>query len=262
MTTGEGCNYTLGGRPTPGMRTMIATAVGLVVIFAAGPGGSSNQPTPTAEFSRITRAMTYVRRHNQDIGFEDLTEADPDGSQTAGAEPFPVLPYLLVGVRDRDGYRGYVSPKVGMRPATDVASVGSSTKSFTAALVLQLDQEGKLSIDDTLADPRWNNVINWPNAQNITLRMVLAHTAGIPDYEGSAAFATQRLDPDWDPTPQEVIGFARALPPYFKPGADWHYSNTDYQILGLIIEAVTGNSYADELARRFFRPLGLTYTYS
>ncbi len=208
-------------------------------------------PTPAEESAPVDQAMTYIRQHNQDIA----SEAGNQG------ESRPPIPYLLVGARDSKGYRGFVSSEPGIEIGSGVANVGSSTKSFTAALILQLDQEGKLSIDDTLADPRWNNVLQWPNGQNITLRMVLAHTAGIPDYEDSTAFATHRLDPDWDPTPQDVIGFARVLPPYFPPGIAWHYSNTGYQILGLVIEAVTGNSYGEELASRFFRPLGLTHTY-
>jgi hypothetical protein len=174
-------------------------------LLAAGCGGSSDGPTESA---RVNRAMTYIREHNQDIA----SEAGNLG------ESRPAMPYLLVGARDSKGYRGYANSNPGVEVTSGVANVGSSTKSFTAALILQLDQEGKLSIEDTLADPRWNNVLQWPNGQNITLKMVLAHTAGIPDYEDSTAFATHRLDPNWDPTPEDVIGFARVLPSYFPPG--------------------------------------------
>ena len=239
------------GRLTSRMLVVIATAAGLALL-ATGCGVSPDVPTPAAESARVDQAMTYIRQHNQDIAAET-------GNQ---GESRPPMPYLLVGVRDSNGYRGYVSSEPGAQPKSGgVVNVGSSTKSFTAALILQLDQEGKLSLDDTLADPRWNGVLQWPNGQNITLRMVLAHTAGIPDYEDSEPFAMNRLDPNWDPTPQQVIAFPRVLPPYFTPGTSWHYSNTDYQILGLVIEAVTGDSYGDELASRFFRPLGLTHTY-
>jgi D-alanyl-D-alanine carboxypeptidase len=118
-----------------------------------------------------------------------------------------------------------------------------------------------LSIDDTLADPRWRHSIDWPNARNITIRMLLAHTSGIPNYSDSKAFERRLLDPKWDPTPRQVIAFARRLPPDFAPGKGWQYSNTGYQILGLIIEAATGRSYAYELQHRIFGPLGLKHTY-
>jgi CubicO group peptidase (beta-lactamase class C family) len=209
-----------GRRLTSRMLAVIATAAALALL-ATGCGGSPDGPKPAEESARVDQAMTYIRQHNQDIA----SEAGNQG------ESRPPIPYLLVGARDSKGYRGFVSSEPGIEIGSGVANVGSSTKSFTAALILQLDQEGKLSIDDTLADPRWNNVLQWPNGQNITLRMVLAHTAGIPDYEDSTAFVTHRLDPNWDPTPQDVIGFARVLPPYFAPGTGWHYSNTGFRSL-------------------------------
>jgi len=242
--------------------TAIAAAVALAVLAAACSDSSSDSASPS-ESARVGDAMSYIRGHNQDVAFEGLRETDraPGGKQDGPAGRYPPLPSLLVGVRDGEGYRGYVSPDPGADPASSPASVASSTKSFTAALILQLDQEGKLSIDDTLANPRWRDAIKWPNGESITLRMVLAHTAGIPNYEDSEAFARRNLDPGWDPTPREVISFARRLPPSFAPGRGWEYSNTGYQILGLVIEAVTGRSYADELERRFFGPLDLENTH-
>lgn len=232
------------------MRKAIAAAAGLAMLEAASADHS------TSESARIDRAMTYIREHNQDHAFEGPSEVDLAAATKQGrpAGRYPVLPYLLVGVRDSEGSRNYVSPASGTPVAPAAASVASSTKSFTAALILQLDQEGTLSIDDTLADPRWEDVIRWPNGENITIRMVLAHTAGIPDYEDSEAFAERKLNPDWGPTPEEVIALVRPLPPLFEPNAGWQYSNTGYQILGLVIEAVTGNSYADESPAPVLRP--------
>jgi CubicO group peptidase (beta-lactamase class C family) len=91
--------------------------------------------------------------------------------------------------------------------------------------------------------------------------MVLAHTAGIPDYEDSAEFATQRLDPDWDPTPQDVIGFARALPPHFSRVPTIITPTRTMRSLDSLSKRPRANSYADELASRFFGPLGLTHTH-
>ncbi len=234
-----------------------------VALLAAASSVASSNSTFVGKSALIDRAMTYIREFNQNAAFSGLPGTDQPSTERQGEVfgRYPPLPYVLVGVRDSAGYRGYVSPDPGGAPASAAVSIASSTKSFTAALILQLDQEGILSINDTLADQRWRDVIRWPNGKNITLRLLLAHTAGIPDYEDSEAFAERELDPDWHPTPEEVIAFARPLPPLFEPDAGWAYSNTGYQILGLVVEAATGNSYANELERRFFRPVGLNHTY-
>lgn len=226
------------------------------MLLACGIAACSSKPVPGDELPLVYKAMIDVREFNQDVEFSG--RAQP---RREPARRYPTLPYLLLGVRGGKGFRGYVSPMTGGPQASSSINVASSTKSFTAALILRLDQDRKLSIDDTLADPRWRNIVRWPNGPNITLRMVLAHTAGIPDYESSKAFEGRLLDPNWHPTPEQVIAFARRLPPLFKTNASWSYSNTDYQILGLVIEAVTGHSYADELQQRIFRPLGLHHTY-
>ncbi len=105
---------------------------------------------PTSEAARIDRAMTYIRGHNQNVALVGLSETyrGVEDTRVAPAGPYPVLPYLLVGVRDSAGYRGYASSDTGDIPSSSAARVASSTKSFTAALIPQLDQEGTLSIDD------------------------------------------------------------------------------------------------------------------
>jgi hypothetical protein len=136
------------GPPQTSRTLVVIAAVGLALL-ATGCGGSPDAPTPGAKSARVDQAMTYIRQHNQDIA----SEAGNQG------ESRPAMPYLLVGARDSKGYRAYVSSEAGVQqPTSGVANVGSSTKSFTAALIVQLDQEGTLSLDDTLADPRWNNV--------------------------------------------------------------------------------------------------------
>lgn len=135
--------------------------------------------------------------------------------------------------------------------------VGSITKTFIAALVLQLDEEGVMELDGPLS--RW--LPDYPRARRISLRQLLNHTAGVfnhfehPLYE-SLVFG--RPSHEWEP--QEILEeFER--PAYFPPGDGFHYSNTGFVLLGMAIEAATGEQLGDELERRFFGPLGLDETY-
>jgi D-alanyl-D-alanine carboxypeptidase len=135
--------------------------------------------------------------------------------------------------------------------------VGSITKTFVAALILKLAQEGKLNIDDPLS----NWLPDYPDAPDITLRQLLSHTAGTFDYfrhrdYNSAVFG----DPSHSWTPQEILSrFAHDL--VFEPGTDYRYSNTDFVLLGLVAEAAGGASVGELLGDRFFGPLGLDDTY-
>ena len=136
--------------------------------------------------------------------------------------------------------------------------VGSITKTFVTAAVMQLSDEGQLSLDEPIST--W--LPDYPNAENITVRQLLNHRSGIynyfehPTYE-LQVFGTMRGH-SW--TPQEILD-TFVLEPYFEPGADYHYSNTNFILLGLIIEQITGQSLGDVLAERYFGPLGLADTY-
>ncbi len=136
--------------------------------------------------------------------------------------------------------------------------VGSITKTFVTATVMQLSDEGRLSLDDPLAI--W--LPDYPNAASITLREMLGHTSGIYNFFQHSTYNQLVFHTDvghaW--TPQEILDtFAHA--PYFEPGTGYHYSNTNFILLGLVIEAVTGEALGDVLAERFFGPLGLADTY-
>ena len=157
------------------------------------------------------------------------------------------------------GFKCYADAVAGVdiSPA-DTAMIGSQTKTLTAAAILQLDQEGRLSIKDTLGDPKWADTAHGPNAQAITLEMLLSHTSEHPDFTTTKAFQEAMSDPALAPSPADLLALACGAEPTFAPGDGWSYSNTGYILLGVIIEKVTGNTYASELQDRFFGPLGLT----
>jgi D-alanyl-D-alanine carboxypeptidase len=136
--------------------------------------------------------------------------------------------------------------------------IASVTKAYIAVVVLQLEAEGRLDIDDPVE--RWLPGLV-PNGGAITLRELLNHTSGIFNYTDDQAFI-QRLiaDPGRTWMPSELLAVGLSHTPFFAPGANWGYSNTNYILLGLVVEAVTGQPLAQSLQERIFTPLSLTAT--
>lgn len=139
--------------------------------------------------------------------------------------------------------------------------IGSITKTFVATVTLQLVAEGRLELDDTV-ESRLPGAV--PNGHRITVRQLLNHTSGVPDYRPtlpmppSPAFLDNRLR-TWSAT--ELLQRAVANPPTSEPpGSAYAYSNTGYLLLGQIISTVTGRTYGEEIERRIIRPLGLRGT--
>ena len=147
--------------------------------------------------------------------------------------------------------RGYGYANLEHRvPATDstVYQSGSVGKQFTAALVMTLVREGRLGLDDPIC--RWFPE-GPPAWQPITVRHLLTHTSGIPDYtEG-------QVDYRRDYTEEELVAAAVRLPLEFSPGETWRYSNTGYALLGFLVGRATGQFYGDLLRDRIFEPLGM-----
>jgi D-alanyl-D-alanine carboxypeptidase len=140
-------------------------------------------------------------------------------------------------------------------PGTPFA-IASLTKTFVAALVLKLQEEGRIHIDQPIST--W--LPGWPRAKRITVRMLLQHESGIYDYFANPRYESLVFD---RPRHRWRVGEILALagPSYCLPGACFHYSNTNYVLLGRIIKKVTGVSVAQNLRQRFIDPLGLRDTY-
>jgi D-alanyl-D-alanine carboxypeptidase len=141
--------------------------------------------------------------------------------------------------------------------ASDRFRVASVTKPFVATVVLQLVAEGRLSLQDTVE--RWLPGM-LPYGDQITVRQLLNHTSGVPDYVLTPIVELYRGNRLRSWQPQELIALVADRPPDFPAGTRWSYSNTGYVLAGLIVERVTGNRLGRELARRIFRPLGLRDT--
>jgi len=144
---------------------------------------------------------------------------------------------------------------VPMTPQT-VFRIGSTTKTFTATAILQLAEKGALKLDDPISQYVAATPAAW---SAITLRNLLNHTSGIPDFV-STTNGFIRNGARLQDKPQDLIALVREKPLEFPPGSKFHYSNTGYVLLGLVIAKVSGKSYADYLADAFFKPLGLSHT--
>lgn len=144
-----------------------------------------------------------------------------------------------------------VEHAVPVMPYT-VFQSGSVGKQFTAAGVLLLIEEGKLGLDEPIARYLTNAPPAW---QRITVRHLLNHTSGIPDYESQKLVNLRQ-----DYSEEELVKLASGLKSEFAPGTDWNYSNTGYVLLGIIMHRVTGKFYGDFLQQRIFKPLRMTST--
>ena len=129
-------------------------------------------------------------------------------------------------------------------------SIGSISKQFTAAAILLLEQQGKLSIDD----PVGKYVPGLTRGDEITIRQILSHTSGYQDYWPEDYLMTPMMKPA---TARLIIDTWAKKPLDFEPGTQWQYSNTNYVIAGLIVEKVSGQKLMDFLGQHIFRPLGM-----
>lgn len=153
------------------------------------------------------------------------------------------------------GVRGLDDPT----PVTidDHIRIGSNTKTWTGTAILQMVQEGKIALDDPVSKYR----PDVPNGDNITIEQLLNMRSGLYNYTTTFVL-NEALDSQparaWQP--DELLAIAYAIPPYFVPGVDFHYSNTNTVLLGLIAEQIDGKPLETILKDRFFDPLGMRET--
>lgn len=197
---------------------------------------ASSPDTPEASFDR-QKMNTYIQKLNEAQRFMGTVDIDSTG---------------------RDVYDhsvGFISTQgdTVMADHQTMYRIGSITKTFTATMIIQLVDEGKLSLSTKLRD----FYPGIPQSDSITMEHLLRHQSGIRNVSGST------LPREWlteTPTKQQKLDLFRSLEPVFDPGATTRYSNTNFALLGLIIEDITGESYAAQLQHRIAEPLGLRRT--
>jgi D-alanyl-D-alanine carboxypeptidase len=210
----------------------------LAAALAAGPTAPSTSDIPAVELHDQLAALVTSRHVT--AGLIHVRDGTSEWSDA-------------VGVRDlRSG-----------RPAEAAGyfRIGSITKTFVATVLMQLVDEGRLSLDDPI-ERHLPGVV--PDGERITVRHILRHTSGLHDYMSEPGYSTNRWRGDArfaDHEPAELLDVAFAKEPDANnPGAGWDYSNTNYVVAGLLIEKLTGRPYGKEVERRILRPLHLTRT--
>ena len=222
------------------MRKSIALAAALL-IAAPQARAQDAQPQPAQVLAKLSDAEV-TRRVDAAIA-QVLARPETAGLSVAVARGDRIIVERGAGVADVDA----------KRPA-DAATefrIGSVTKQFTAAAIMKLVEQGKLRLDDPLAKyvPDFDT-----GGRTVTIRQMLNHASGIPNYT-NPEFIKIAGKPDL--TRKEVLDLVSGKPFDFEPGTGWRYSNTNYFLLGLIVEKLNGRPYADVLQREFFEPLGL-----
>ena len=195
-------------------------------------------PSATTAMRKALQARLDQLRERYGVPGISVTILFPDGSSWLGAS----------GMAD-------VVAKKPVSPVTPFA-IASVSKTFTAALVIALAQDGAIDLDEPVRTYLPNLKVN----ARITVRQLLDHTSGLRDYFFHPAIDKKlRTEPTerWDAADaMRYVGKA-----YFKPGTGWHYSNTNYLVLGLLAEQVGGEPLGDQIRTRFLEPLGLRHTW-
>ncbi|MEU6279939.1 serine hydrolase domain-containing protein [Streptomyces sp. NPDC047028] len=239
------------------MKSLRLTTVGAIVAFAALTGAvpaSATTATDNAADTATAAASTT----------DSAAAILQSGAQQGVTDGYPGV-IGLVRQGDTAAYAhagvGDLSTRVAADPKAQFR-IGSNTKAFTSTVLLQLEAEHRLSLDDSVE--RWLPGAvdaNGYDGSKITIRELLNHTSGLPDYAQDTSFSLNyalNTQPDraWPPQSLVDIGLAQHKPTG-APGEKWAYSNTNYVLAGMVIKAVTGNDAATEIQRRVIEPLGL-----
>lgn len=172
------------------------------------------------------------------------------------------IPGALVGIWSPVGDYvkafGVADTATGAPMRTDFYSrIGSVTKTFTATAVLQLVDRGRVGLEDPIS----KYVDGVPGGATITVRQLATMRSGLADYSETQAFAAAvAANPARELSPRQLLDWAFAQPPAFAPGAKWQYCNTNYILLGLLVERAGAMGLADYLTEHIFVPLGMAHT--
>lgn len=258
-------------------RTALAAALGAALLFSLAPAAAARPSGgPAADGCRSAHYTLDGRKIDESY---ETGEADTAGTGDPG--DWSASDAALRGMTDT-GYSTSALAAVRQdgrlrwRNASGVTDldtgtpaepggrfrIGSATKTFVATTLLQLVGEGRLDLDDRL-ECLLPGVV--PNSSAITVRQLLNHTSGVANYTRDPAF--EFYEQAWltgrryqSYSLRDLVDIANKYPPAFPPGQDWQYSNTNYVLVGMIIEKLTGHHWNDEVTSRIIRPLHLTGT--
>ena len=231
-----------------------ASAFGLhspsVAVADPSTPGASETPSPVATGSASSAEKEQVLSATQSL---------VDGG----------FPAALTAVRDKDGNTigaaaGVGNLETGEAPPLDgEVRIGSNTKTFVAVVILQLVQEGKITLDEPI-ETYLPGLLHGEgiDGSKITVRQLLQHTSGLPEYTDTVPGETDifQIRDNYYST-RDLLDVALSKPAAFEPGSQFKYTNTNYIVLSLLAEKVTHRPLAEQITQRIVEPLGLSHTY-
>ena len=204
---------------------------------------STNNSASSAEKERVLTALQSLV--DEDFPAALATVRDPQGNTTSA----------VAGVGNLE---------TGEAPPLDgEVRIGSNTKTFVAVVILQLVQEGKITLDEPI-ETYLPGLLHGEgiDAAKITVRQLLQHTSGLPEYTDTVPGETDifQIRDNYYST-RDLLDVALSKPAAFEPGSQFKYTNTNYIVLSLLVEKVTHRPLAEQITKRITEPLGLTHTY-
>jgi D-alanyl-D-alanine carboxypeptidase len=228
---------------------VLATALACTAVASCSAGAAAPTPSTSSAASGSSGSPAVQDALQREVA-QHVMKAGPPG-YLARIDNGSQVYTLAQGVAD----------KATGRPVTvdDQFEAGSNTKTFTSVLVLQQVDRGKLKLDAPVEEYLPGVV---PNGRNITVRMLLNHSSGLFSYTGDPTFfVDMEKDPQHVYTDAELLGIAFKHDPSFAPGKSWKYSNTNYTLLGMILQKQTGKTMPALVTEGITGPLALEHTY-
>lgn len=178
------------------------------------------------------------------------------------------MPGIAMHVQNSNGTWAGTGGKIDIRSnilwkKSNISRIGSISKIFVSVTTLQLSEQGKVDLDLPISHYlSVSDILDIQNAEIVTVRQLLNHTSGIVNYNDNLSYllGLHSLSTPKNYTLDDLLDFVRNMEAYFSPGNGFHYSNTNYVLLGKIIEAVTNNPYQDSIYEQIINPLNLQST--
>jgi len=236
------------------MNKLLILLMAILFLYACREGENIDPSFYTCEFSFPDSSLTQPEHQQYQNLLDEIISNGVVGITMSVYKPQSGMWVGAGGMAD-------LHNTVSMQPC-NISRVGSTVKMYTAVTVLKLQEEGKLNLDDKITDYLDGDVIDKiENADEATIRQLLQHSSGIYNYIQNLVFqtaSTNDLIREWKP--EDLLQYAYHKNAYFPPGDDVAYSNTNYIMLGMLIEKIEGKPFYDVFEEKLFSPLGLTLT--
>ncbi len=232
-------------------KLVIGLLIGLIVVIAAGlrfTRGVRSFVPPTGRSVDLWGTLDFATAQK----LQAILDEDVNALKVPGLQAFVLTP----DGKTWSGTSGTTDlARQNLMQRDDILRVGSVTKTFTAVIVLKLVEEGRLSLDDPMA--KW--FPDFPNGEAITIRHLLNHTSGIPEIIPKVMMKSIIPSTYWKP--EELVNIIAQDESSFRPRGTFEYSNTNYILLGIITEKITGKPFTQQLHEHIIDPLNLKNTY-